>query len=208
MMSIRTIRDNKMAIMAFFAVLTCAIAHVSSQEYCNQVENQGLTDCHSCVEITILSGRPDCAYCSAPFSGMAWCAPPFYPPAAKIPGLTAYACYNDSGVPGPFQYQPRCRQKHCYIDQCLVSGAVLWYIIVPIVLGTVLCGTGTAVLCWCRKTSKASIKKWLDNEGKKENKSAEKRKTKSDQRHAERDKKTAELRKKYMLDEYEEDGLI
>jgi hypothetical protein len=101
-------------------------------DYCASVEESGLTSCKDCVEITLLGGRPNCAYCANPYSGMSYCQKPFYPPALNTPGMTIFACYNDSGNPNDiFRYKPRCAESDCYIDQCLISGKILWYYIVP-----------------------------------------------------------------------------
>jgi hypothetical protein len=46
--------------LAHHALLIALYAVVcAAQDYCDGVEAAGLTDCSSCVEITILGGKPD-----------------------------------------------------------------------------------------------------------------------------------------------------
>ena len=93
---------------------------------------------------------------------MTYCQDPFYPPAVDIPGFTVYACYNDSGpaIAPTLRYRPRCAQNDCYIDQCLISGLVLWYVIVPTVVGVILIAFGLWLYCCCSRRSKESREAW------------------------------------------------
>lgn len=70
---------------------------------------------------------------------MSYCQKPFYPPSLNTPGMTIFASYNDSGIATDiFRYKPRCAESDCYIDQCLISGKILWYYIVPSVIGFII----------------------------------------------------------------------
>lgn len=180
---------------------------VSGQDYCDQVQRDGLTTCHECVEITILGGRPNCAYCSDPYPRMSYCQAPFYPPALAIPGLTVYACYNDSGVNGPLRYRPRCSASDCYIDQCLVSGKILWYYIVPGVIGGVILCVCLPLWCWCRRRSNEASRRWIEDEKRKETKAKGKLDAKARERRQDRETKTAALRKKYGLDDPDDEAV-
>lgn len=205
-----------MHLLLVFTLLAVSIVPTFQQQddpYCLSVEAQNLTDCHSCVEITVLGGRPNCAYCANPLPGFVHCMSPFYPPALQVPGLTVFACYNlttewsGSGAAPVNYYKPRCAQKDCYIDQCLLSGVVLWYIIVPSVVGGVLLFGGCALYCWCAKRQKRANAAWVAKEERAETKAAQKRAEKSRARNQERKSKTDELRRKYGLLEDDEEEL-
>lgn len=181
-----------------------------ADEYCLQVQVSGATDCHTCVEVTVLGGRPNCAYCSKPYTNMAYCQNPFYPPAVDIPGFTPYACYNDSGstVAPSLRYRPRCAERDCYIDQCLISGLVLWYVIVPSVVGSLLLLVGCGCWCWCRQRNKASRAAWLAKDEKDTAKANQKLDMRSSARKTERERKANDMRKKYGLDSDDEESVI
>lgn len=192
--------------LVFLAALSL-LAFAYADE-CSDTEAAGLTDCHSCVEITILGGRKDCAYCANPRPGFVHCQKPFYPPQADFSGATYFACYNDSGFgPALTRYQARCSNNDCFLDQCTVSNTVLWYIIVPCVVGGVLLIGGGYLLWCCHKRRQRATKAWIEKEERAEKKSAEKRSAKSRARHNERKNKTDELRRKYGLLEEGDDDL-
>lgn len=173
----------------------------AQQDYCQSVQEAGMTGCKDCVEITILGGRPDCAYCANPYAGMTHCQKPFYPPKINTPGFTIYACYNDSGPSSSgaldlLRYKPRCEESDCYIDQCLVSGKILWYYIVPSVIGFVI----IVILVWiyfckCYKTDK---NKYIEEDNKREKQI----KDKANKRQKEREIKMQTFKKKYSKNDF------
>lgn len=197
---------NKMNIMIYLILI---IGINAQSDICGQIQQSGSTSCHDCVEITLLGGRPDCAYCSNPYQGMTYCQKPFYPPQLNTRGFTIYACYNDSGDSGILndisRYKPRCSESDCYIDQCLVSGKILWYYIVPGVIGFILlvlfilC---VGIKCW--KKSKYS-NEWIDKE---ENDRKEKLKQCADKRKTNRNKQIEQIKNKYSKDEFLEDEYV
>lgn len=175
----------------------------AADDYCSSVEDSGATDCYSCVEITFLGGRPNCAYCANPYTGMTHCQKPFYPPSINTPGFTVYACYNDSGSGlDIFRYKPRCSESDCYIDQCLVSGKILWYYIVPGVIGfciILILGCIYSIRCW----KKNQANKWIEQDAKQD----AKLKQKANKRQKERETKRQELKNKYIDNMIEDDYL-
>ena len=186
-------------------ILIIHIAHINAQQdYCQSVQEAGMTGCRDCVEITLLGGRPNCAYCANPYTGMTHCQKPFYPPSLNTPGFTVYACYNDSG-PGTLdllRYKPRCSESDCYIDQCLVSGKVLWYYIVPSVIGFVIIVIlGVIYYCKCFKTD---VSKIIEEDNKRE-KQIKDRATK---RQKEREIKMKTFKKKYSKDDWCQEEIV
>lgn len=185
------------------------IIHAQSiQDYCASVEQSGSTSCKDCVEITILGGRPNCAFCANPYSGMSYCQKPFYPPALNTPGMTIFACYNDSGNPNDiFRYKPRCAESDCYIDQCLISGKILWYYIVPGVIGFVV----LIVIFWiigCKWWKNKQSSKYIDRENKEEKKRQEELKEKANKRKRERDIKLEVIKNKYSKYDFTKEEIV
>ena len=184
-------------IYIFIYLIFIKLSFGQTTDYCNSVEESGMTDCHSCVEITILGGRPNCAYCANPYSGMTHCQNPFYPPSISTPGFTVYACYNDTGSSlDILRYKPRCAESDCYIDQCLVSGKVLWYYIVPAVVGFVIIVI-LAVIYFC-KCYKTNVKKIIEED----NKHEEQIKERANHRQKEREIKMQHFKKKYSKNDW------
>jgi len=194
---------------AVLLVLAMFVAPSVQDGYCDEIQASGSTSCHDCVEITFLGGRHDCSYCANPYTGFTSCQSSFYPTQADIPGFTVYACYNDSGVgvAAIARFKPRCASKDCYVDQCTISGVILWYIIVPSVVGGILLIGGAYLLWCCHKRRQRAMKAWVEKEQRAEKKEAEKRSEKSRQRNNERKNKTDELRRKYGLLEDDEEDL-
>ena len=179
----------------FLFVLTIQI---TIADFCSEVQKSGDMTCHTCVEVTLL-GTPNCAYCANPYPKQAYCSTPFTPPAVDIPNLTPYACYNDTGIPGPFRYLPRCAQNNCYVNQCLVSGVVLWYIIVPVVVGGVIVVGSIIIWCYCRRRAKRQAEQWKIQDEKNQKIEVVERQVRSDGRKKERQTTTNKLRQKYGL---------
>lgn len=173
---------------------------------CTTIQQSGSTSCHDCVEITLLGGRPNCAYCAHPYTGMTYCQEPFYPPSLNTPGFTMYACYNDSGNPNDIsRYKSRCAESDCYIDQCLVSGKILWYYIVPSVIGFIVLVIIVALFGWkCWHKSKYT-NEYIEKE---ENVRKEKLKQLADQRKKNRDKQIEQIKKKYSKNDFIDDEYV
>jgi hypothetical protein len=180
----------------------------SSDTYCESVQNSGSISCHDCVEITLLGGRPNCAYCANPYVGMNYCQKPFYPPSLNIPGLTIYACYNDSGNPSDyFRYKPRCDESDCYIDQCIVSGKILWYYIVPGVIGFVI----LIIIIWiigCKWWKIKQSSKYIERENNIEIISKQQLQDISNKRKSERDKVRNIIKQKYLKNDFIEEDIV
>lgn len=188
--------------MAFIIYILLNVINSANGDNCADISAAGITTCHGCADITILNGDPGCAYCEFPYKGQSHCQAKFYPPSADIPGLTVYACYNDTGNPVPtLRYVPRCARDDCYVGQCLISGLILWQIIVPCVIGGVLIFIGCPLWCWCRKRNRDSMNKWKDNQDKQIKKDEQIRKDKAVARNVNRTKLREQLRNKYKLDE-------
>ena len=173
----------------------------AEQDYCDSVQNSGLTSCKDCVEITILGGRPNCAYCANPYAGMTYCQKPFYPPALNTPGMTIFACYNDSGNPNDIlRYKPRCAESDCYIDQCFISGKILWYYIVPSVIGFII----LIFIIWligC-KWWKNRDSNYIDRENKIIQQNKQKLKQKANDRKRKREIELQNIKKKYSKNDF------
>ena len=192
--------------MIYIIFLTLIYSVKSQQDYCVSVEESGSTSCKDCVEITILGGRPNCAYCANPYSGMSYCQKPFYPPSLNTPGMTIFACYNDSGIATDiFRYKPRCAESDCYIDQCLVSGKILWYYIVPSVIGfIILVFIIWLIGCkWCKKNND-----YIDKEIQRENQHKEKLKQKATDRKRKREIELQNIKNKYSKNKYSKDDFF
>jgi len=178
------------------------------QDYCDSVQTSGSTSCKDCVEITILGGRPNCAYCANPYSGMSYCQKPFYPSALNTPGMTIYACYNDSGITTDiFRYKPRCAESDCYIDQCLISGKILWYYIVPSVIGFIV----LVFIIWligCKWWRNKEASKYIEKENKIEMQNKKKLQDKANKRKNERTNVTNKIKEKYLRNDFIEDEIV
>jgi hypothetical protein len=189
--------------MNYIIFLTLIYIVKSQQDYCVSVEESGSTSCKDCVEITILGGRPNCAYCANPYSGMSYCQKPFYPPSLNTPGMTIFACYNDSGIATDiFRYKPRCAASDCYIDQCLVSGKILWYYIVPSVIGFIILLfiiwlIGCKRCKWCNKNNE-----YIDRENERDRKSKQNLQQKANDRKRKREIELQSIKKKYTKDDF------
>eukprot|EP00047_Mylnosiga_fluctuans_P005589 m.241392 g.241392 ORF g.241392 m.241392 type:complete len:188 (+) comp13838_c0_seq1:208-771(+) len=174
-------------------LLALALPVALSQDYCAMRNNVTGIGCQECVDINVLTGISDCAYCFDPYAGEAACAKAYHSPALE------YVCYRET-PDGLFPATARCAKTDCYYQQCIFNSVVLWYYIVPSVVGGIAVIVGVSLWCYCRARQRESTRKWVDNENKMEQETHMQLELKAHRRKQTRKARAAEIRRKYDLD--------